>query len=399
MQTQLVKKTAIIDSGDFNLSANRYLEKVEINSDYETVKISQIAEHIRGLTFSRKDRLEKSSSSTIKVATTKAAQSKGLVEKDLYIINKNLLKNKTKILVKNDILISIANSLHLVGRTTFIKNISETITFGAFMSLIRVNSEKINPVLLNYFLKSNYAKEHFLSQAKTTTNISNLSSDAILNFEIPLPPLEIQEQIVEEIEGYQQIIDGCRQVVDNYKPVIDIDPSWDSIELGDIVENLDNLRKPISKANRKSGPYPYYGSTRIVDYVDDYIFDEKLVLFGEDGAKWGSFENSSFIIEGKTWVNNHAHVLKPNREIILDLFLSTQLNNQDLSKYITGVTVPKINQKMMNQIKISIPSMEIQKEIVEKLEQERKVIEGNKELIKIYEDKINARINKVWSDN
>ena len=93
------------------------------------------------------------------------------------------------------------------------------------------------------------------------------------------------------------------------------------VELGETVEILDSLRRPITKHDRRPGPYPYYGATGVVDYVDGYLFDEPLVLVGEDGAKWGSGEQSAYAVEGKEWVNNHAHVLRPKRERLLDGFL------------------------------------------------------------------------------
>ena len=86
--------------------------------------------------------------------------------------------------------------------------------------------------------------------------------------------------------------------------------NWQTHKLGELCEVLDSKRKPITKRNRVSGEYPYYGATGILDYVADYIFDEKLILIGEDGAKWGSGENSAFSAEGQYWVNNHAHVIR-----------------------------------------------------------------------------------------
>jgi type I restriction enzyme S subunit len=90
---------------------------------------------------------------------------------------------------------------------------------------------------------------------------------------------------------------------------------WPTVKLGDVCEVLDFKRKPITKKDRISGEIPYYGATGIVDYVEGFLFEEKLVLLGEDGAKWGASEPSAFIVEGKTWVNNHAHVLRP-KEIL-----------------------------------------------------------------------------------
>jgi type I restriction enzyme S subunit len=106
-----------------------------------------------------------------------------------------------------------------------------------------------------------------------------------------------------------------------------------------------------------------------LDYVAEHIFDEKLVLLGEDGAKWGPGERSAFIIEGKSWVNNHAHVLRPNRKVILDEWLAYYLVMSDLSEYISGVTVPKLNQGRMREIPIPLPPLEKQTELLKVLEQ------------------------------
>ena len=141
---------------------------------------------------------------------------------------------------------------------------------------------------------------------------------------------------------------------------------WKTIE--EICEILDRLRKPISQKNRVSGEYPYYGATGIVDYVNDYIFDEKLLLIGEDGAKWGANENTAFIADGKYWVNNHAHIMRPNREKVLDMILVYYLNATNLMDYITGATVKKLNQQKLKSIKIPLPPLSEQKRIVSKLE-------------------------------
>lgn len=140
--------------------------------------------------------------------------------------------------------------------------------------------------------------------------------------------------------------------------------AWNEKPLGDVCDVLDRLRKPIAKRDRVSGPYPYYGATGVLDYVADYIFDEQLVLIGEDGAKWGAGDKSAFSIAGKTWVNNHAHVLRPNRDVILDDWLIYYLNATDLSDFISGMTVPKLNQGRMREIPIPIPPLEEQRRIV-----------------------------------
>ncbi|MFB9084505.1 restriction endonuclease subunit S [Deinococcus wulumuqiensis] len=145
--------------------------------------------------------------------------------------------------------------------------------------------------------------------------------------------------------------------------------SWKWVSLGDVVDVLDSLRKPVTKQDRREGPYPYYGASGIVDYVDQYIFDEPLVLVGEDGAKWGKGDRTAFRIEGKTWVNNHAHVLRPHREVLDDQYVVHCLIERDLQPFITGMTVPKLNQARLNSIPIPLPPLAEQRRIVARIDQ------------------------------
>ena len=144
---------------------------------------------------------------------------------------------------------------------------------------------------------------------------------------------------------------------------------WETNPLSALCDVLDSRRKPITKKDRSPGPYPYYGATGILDYVEGYLFDEKLVLIGEDGAKWGAGDNSAFSIDGKTWVNNHAHVIRPKRNKVLDKWLIYYLNGEDLSDFITGMTVPKLNQGKLREIPIPLPPIPEQQRIVVILDQ------------------------------
>ena len=168
------------------------------------------------------------------------------------------------------------------------------------------------------------------------------------------------------------------------------------VPLGEIVEILDNQRKPVTKRDRTPGPYPYYGATGVLDYIDDYLFDESLVLVGEDGAKWGPREPSAFPVDGRVWVNNHAHVLRPLRERLLDRFLIAILNEIDLTHYVTGVTVPKLNQGKLKRIQIPLPPLEVQQEIVAEIESYQEAIATRQQQIRDLEDSIQTTISAVW---
>ena len=212
---------------------------------------------------------------------------------------------------------------------------------------------------------------------------------------IPLPPIEVQNEIAEQIEVKQQAIEHAKAIIESlererqyFTQSLRAIKNIEYVKLGEVVDILDNMRKPITKSDRKAGKYPYYGATGILDHVEGYIFDEKLVLVGEDGAKWDIGDQTAFIADGKYWVNNHAHVLRPQREKIVDEFLVGVLNAIDLSPFITGVTVPKLNQEKLRSIDIPLPPLEIQKKMIEGMEKEKEIIEANKKLIGIMEQKI-----------
>ncbi len=128
---------------------------------------------------------------------------------------------------------------------------------------------------------------------------------------------------------------------------------WVVKPLGKLCEVLNNRRKPISSDVREKGIYPYYGASGIVDYVSNFIFEERLVLIGEDGAKWGAFEKTAFIVEGKYWVNNHAHVLKTTE--INDTLLESYLIKLDINPFITGAAPPKLTLGKLKEIPIPLP--------------------------------------------
>ena len=144
---------------------------------------------------------------------------------------------------------------------------------------------------------------------------------------------------------------------------------WKTKPLGELCEVLDRYRKPITKSDRREGPYPYYGAMGIVDYVDGFLFNEPLILLGEDGAKWGSGEPCAFKAAGKYWVNNHAHIMRPDRSQVLDDWLVYYLCGADLLPFITGLTVPKLNQERMREIPIPVPPLEEQWRIVAVLDE------------------------------
>ncbi|MDP2216989.1 MAG: restriction endonuclease subunit S [Methanolobus sp.] len=146
---------------------------------------------------------------------------------------------------------------------------------------------------------------------------------------------------------------------------------WALIPLSKTVEILDNRRVPVNSTEREKriGTVPYYGATGQVGWIDDFLFDEELLLLGEDGAPFFDRTKSvAYIIKGKSWVNNHAHVLRAINEVTTNVFLKYYLNSFDFHDFVTGTTRYKLNQGSMKVIPITLPPLHEQHRIVAAIE-------------------------------
>ena len=145
---------------------------------------------------------------------------------------------------------------------------------------------------------------------------------------------------------------------------------WCLTNIEELLINRDGERKPVSSAIRskqKNKVYDYYGAAGIIDKVDGFIFDERLLLIGEDGANLLSrSKDNAFFAEGKYWVNNHAHVLDAADKNLLD-FVAIVINAMKLDDYITGSAQPKLSQDNLNKIPIPLPPLQEQKRLVKEL--------------------------------
>lgn len=158
---------------------------------------------------------------------------------------------------------------------------------------------------------------------------------------------------------------------------------WVWCRLGDLLINRDGERKPLSSSVRSKQikkKYDYYGATGVIDKVDNYIFDEKLLLVGEDGANLLSkVKPNAFFAEGKYWVNNHAHILDATNKNLLD-YVIIVINTISLDNYITGTAQPKLSQENLNKIPIPLPPLAEQYRILQKVEQLLTIVDAIEQL-------------------
>jgi type I restriction enzyme M protein len=387
----LVSKVEIASSGEYNLSANRYITNPTfMNSSWPIVTLGSLSTLYTGGTPT-------SSNPAYYGGNIKWLVSGDIHKAEIFdcegrITELALQESNAKLLPINSVMIALNGQGKTRGTVAILRTIA---TCNQSLVAISPDESKCKPEFLYYVLKHMYRQIRGINGEDQR---GGLNMPLIRQIEIPLPPLEVQEQIVAELDGYAAIISGAKQIVDNWRPKIDVDPDWDVLPLGELIDVLDSKRKPITKSDRIAGQYPYYGATGILDHVEDFLFSERLVLLGEDGAKWEPGENSAFIAEGKYWVNNHAHVFRPNKAKLNDVYIVTLLNQMDLMPFITGVTVPKLNQERMRAIEIPLPPIEIQQAFVDEIETERAGVESAKKLINIYEMKTQDVLTKLWSE-
>ncbi len=377
----VVKKEKIAEDGKYNLSANRYKETVNlINQKWPIVKLREVVIDMKdGGTPPR--RKKEYFDGNINWCVVKDIKSEiwGTAE----TLTKLGVKNSSaKVWPVDTIIISLGATIGHVG----IAKIPTATKQG--LSGIVVDITKILPKFLFYILKS---KKEFIQSLATGATIKEIRPSKLKElFSFPLPHIEVQKEIVVELNSYQKIIDGAKQVVDNYKPSMKIDPKWKHITIGDICTF--EYGKALPKRNRKNGKYPVVGSNGIVGYHNKYIVKAPAIVVGRKGSAgevvW--IEKNCYPIDTTYYVK-----LKGSKEIGFK-YLYFVLKNATLTELRGGGAVPGLNRNDVYRKQIVIPSMNIQQKIIKQIEGEQKMIEVNKELIKLFEQKIKDKISEVW---
>ena len=263
----------------------------------------------------------------------------------------------------------------------------------AIKNTIVIRGEQIDNLFLYYYLDD----EH--KWPKSGSGQPFISIGKAKEVPIPLPPLPEQRSIAHVLRTVQRAKEATEGVIATlkelkkslmqhlftYGPVpvterervplqeTEIGPlpaHWRVVRLGEVVEIHDKLRIPLSDKQRQSrkGIYPYCGANGVLDYIDDYLFEGEFVLLAEDGGYWGKFESSAYIMKGRFWVNNHAHVLRAIEKYAINGFLLYMLNFMDISVFISGTTRGKLTQGVLKNLPIPLPPLSEQREIARMLQ-------------------------------
>lgn len=220
-------------------------------------------------------------------------------------------------------------------------------------------------------------RKHITSGARSN-GLLNISKEAFYGVAIPVPSHAEQQKIADCLSSLDDLIAAETQKLDTLKthkkglmqqlfpcegeavprlrfPEFREAGEWATKTLAELAENLDNRRVPVTEKDRTKGNIPYYGASGIVDYIRDFIFDEDLLCISEDGANLRARTAPiAFSISGKTWVNNHAHVLRFDSKCVQKI-VEDYLNSISLEDYLTGMAQPKLNRAMLDTIPVPVP--------------------------------------------
>lgn len=267
-----------------------------------------------------------------------------------------------------DVLVAKITPCFENGKMGIASNLTNGIGFGSSEFVPLRPNGKITSKFLFYFLLRDEFRESGARVMSGAVGHKRVPKEYMQELPVPLPPLEEQKRIVaildEAFEGLDRACAHTEANLQNAKELFEshaegeiekCEKSFAKKPLGEICENLDRQRVPITKNKRVAGDVPYYGASGVVDHVKDFLFDEDLLLISEDGANLLARNYPiAFSISGKTWVNNHAHVLRFGNEFVQE-FVSLFFNSISIEPWVSGMAQPKLNQKSLNGIPIPMP--------------------------------------------
>ncbi len=403
----IADKAKIAEGGEYNLSGERYRESHTDNTKYEWAELGDIilgkpeyGSGARKVPYDNKVRY---------VRITDITGNSELKSDDLVspsVIEPHLF------LKSNDLLIARSGS---VGRTYIHEDLPGIYQYAGYLIRFRINPVQAIPKYVYFVTKSNSWCEWILSNAKTGT-LTNINAKQYSAFRFPLPPLEVQQQIVAEIEGYQRVIDGARAVIDNYRPQIVIDPEWSMVEVGEAC--IVNPRKselvgldgativsfvPMSDMGENSMYFDVKDEKNLQDVGPSYTYfrdDDVLIAKVTSCFENGKAGIAKDLSNGVGFGSSEFYVLRPTESVIsqwIYLCVATPVFRKWATPQMTGTGgLQRVPRSVIENYKIPFPSPETQQAIIAEIEAEQALVAANRELIERFEKKIHLAVERVW---
>ena len=409
---QIVPKEKIAANGDYNLSGERYREGAVSSSSFRSVALGEVCELVRGVVFSKEDEVTDGGVQVLRANN---------INKDRYELNLGDIRRVSpkadfsdeKKLRKDDIFICLASgSKDHLGKVAIIKDDTDYY-FGGFMGAIRVKPARLHAGYLLKQLTTGHFND-FLREQIAGANINNLSAGLLYRFPIPLPPLEVQKEIVAEIEGYQKVINGARAVLDHYRPRIPIHPNWPMVELGNVVSYSSGGTPSKAVESYWIGDIPWVSAKDMKsDVLSDASTHVSETAVKESATQIAPVGSLLILVRGMGLANGvpicelakpcafnqDVKAMKPHASVN-STFLRVMLKQEEpqfrkiLETAAHGTL--KINTDDLSAISFPLPPLATQRAIVAEIEAEQALVAANRELIRRMEAKVKATIDRVW---
>lgn len=377
-------------------------------SKFEVVNFADIATIIRGVNYQRTQQTTYRTSNIILPADNISLSGELTIQKEIFV-DETVTLSDDKRLKRNDIFICMSSgSKEHIGKVAFIDQDTNYYA-GGFMGIIRTNPQYCMSKYLYFYL---LASEKYREEIKLLTqgaNINNISS-TINSITIPLPPIEVQQQIISELDGYQQIIAGARTVVSNYTPIISANEMWKTVTVGDLFEVVTDTVNPANE----TGTVSYIGLENIESGTGKIIgklecdintikstkrvFKNTDILFGKlrPALNKVAFPNKNGVC------STDIIVLRSKSKDTLPEFYSVLLRNSEFNKQVlngvSGGQLPRVDVSYLLSLPIYKVPLAEQREVLNKIRTEKELIESTEELIAIFGEKIKLKIKEVWGE-
>ena len=271
-----------------------------------------------------------------------------------------------------------------IGKVAMVTDLDKPATLNSHLFVLRDLSGHLDKYFLLTILSSDIFKS-FVESTKTGSTLTGLPQKTIVKFKFQIPSIQEQRKISTLFKSVDSLIALHQRKLDKLKRVksaylTEMFPAegerepkrrfpgftgaWEQRKLGEVVERFDNLRIPVTSSKREKGITPYYGANGIQDYVQGYTHDGEFVLVAEDGAN--DLQNYPVhYVNGKVWVNNHAHVLQGKNKMVDNLFLVNAIKQIKIETYLVGGSRAKLNADVMMKLPIKVPTFNEQQKIGE----------------------------------
>ncbi len=406
----IVEKAKIAANGDYNLSGERYRESIAANSNWPLVPLSEICEFRSGLWKGENEPLR-----NVKILRNTNFTKNGFLNIEDVVEHPVETKQlESRLLQYGDIILekSGGGPTQPVGRVALFNILGGEYSYSNFTSRIRVVNDRADPIFVWLVLNHFYQTGKTERLQKQTSGIRNLDNKAYQETEIPLPPLDVQKQIVAEIEGYQKVIDGARAVLDNYRPHIPIHSEWPIVPLGEICKP----QYGFTETAAEQGDVRFIRITDIApdgtlrseepkflsltDEARQYLLEKGDILVARTGATFG--KTMLFLEDYPAVFASFLIRLRFPRNLVSPryywAFAQSAAYWDQANALMSGGGQPQFNGNAIKQVNIPLPPLETQEQIVAEIEAEQNLVACNRELIARFEKKIQSTIARVWGE-